>query len=318
MSNWSHVSTEFWPAGQAVTPELMRFVYQELPSPKGYTCSLDSFQEPKALQYIWEALRTATFDYNARSYILMRSTALIIKKVFLTLTDIGPSSMPGQTISRFHFGTPPRLEFARRNRFALAFDQDENAIAALTGPIARLLGPSGFKIEEVFVRIKSETASKQYVFQKHVQALYNNDVLPQRPELLVFKATHLQDPSRVFAIAPTGARFGWMFTTKKWDAFMAEYTTQHLYTQSLGRTRLDLDSMALENKGDGDVATLPRSIVKQLLGREARIELREVLNRFCQQKGYLLNPEQMLADLGELGPYVEREMNLWMKRWRRE
>ncbi|KAL1386706.1 hypothetical protein HDK64DRAFT_275999 [Phyllosticta capitalensis] len=243
---------------------------------------------------------------------------MIVEKVFLVLREISCWRLPGTTIAKRHRGLMPREEFSRRDRCVLAFDQDQNAIAALTGPIARLLGPAGFKVEEVSVRIKQETQLHKYIIQKGWGANFKNGGIKQPLELLVFKATHLKNPKRVYAIAPTGVRFGWLFTTMEWDDFMANYTTEQLYTQSLGITRLDLDIIALENKGEAEIATLPSSVVKQLLGREARLELRKVLNCFCERRSYLLNPERMLDDHAQVGPYVEREMEAWMARWKDE
>lgn len=124
----------------AAAERVARHAYSGLPSPNDFTSSLKSFEEPKALQDIWESLRAATFDYSARSQCLRPAHTMIVEKVFLVLREISCWRLPGTTIAKRHRGLMPREEFSRRDRCVLAFDQDQNAIAALTGPIARLLG----------------------------------------------------------------------------------------------------------------------------------------------------------------------------------
>ncbi|KAK7531202.1 hypothetical protein IWX49DRAFT_354239 [Phyllosticta citricarpa] len=297
---------------------VVKWKYELLPPvvpfryPPGMRCT-------NLLRTIWLNFRNATYDYKASFGDIFEPGTQKDMKIVFMLERIRPSQIPGTTLAMRYGRKYPRAEWDRRNWYCLSYGQDMNAVATLTGPVARFLGPLGFKVDEVLVRVKDQAIFNQYSFKdgRGGNMVTANDI-PNESILLLFKATHMTDPNRAYALAPTGPRFGWNWFALEWENFEANYTEDILRVRPLGTTRQVLDDQVLEDEEvEAHTMNVPERVIRQRQRRDARWHLRDELNRICDDRNCRMNPEQLVAILSydEIGDTLTDRMKIWRYLW---
>lgn len=290
----------------------MEWKYKLLPKVQDFVYP-PSLKATNLLRTIWKNFRIATYDYNTSIKTYYEPGSNMDTRVKILMEQIRPKYVPGQPMLHRHPRQYPRAEWDRRNWYGLCYGQDMNAIAALTGPVARILGPIGFQVEEVLVRVRHTATLEMYGFRDHINPTFAKDV-PNDPLLLVFKAMWLGDRTSTYVLAPTGPRFGWNWFAKTWDNFAVNQLEQVLRVRPLGTTRQVLDDQAVdEYQIPKHVMKVPDRVIRQRQRRDARLKLRRLLNTLSDRSklDYLHNVE--CYDL--FGERIERSMRKWSSQW---
>ncbi|KAK8159350.1 hypothetical protein IWX90DRAFT_298325 [Phyllosticta citrichinensis] len=286
--------------------------YELLPTVRDFSYP-PGLRATNLLRMIWKHFRIATYDYNTSIKTYYEPGGDKDNHVKILMEQIRPKKVPGQPLSHRHPRQHPRAEWDRRNWYGLSYGQDMNAIAALTGPVARILGPMGFKVEEVLVRIKDTAILPMYGFRDHINPTLANDV-PNDPFLLVFKATWLGNSTLTYVLAPTGPRFGWNWFAMGWDTFMQNNVQEELRVRPLGTTRQVLDDQVVyDYRIPKHVMKVPDRIIRQRQRRDARINLRRLLNKLSDR----MKPEPLLnvECYDSFGETIERKMRKYSGDW---
>ncbi|KAK7539291.1 uncharacterized protein J3D65DRAFT_274917 [Phyllosticta citribraziliensis] len=171
----------------------------------------------------------------------------------------------------------------------------------------------GFKVEEVLVRVKDTAILHMYGFRDHINPTLAKDV-PNDPFLLVFKATWLGDCTLTHVLAPTGPRFGWNWFAMAWDTFIQNYVQDELRVRPLGTTRQVLDDQVVyDYRIPKHVMKVPNRMIRQRQRRDARINLRSLLNKFCDR----MTPQPLLRIecYDSFGERIERNMRKYSGAW---